>query len=107
MYPQSCVIVRDTFTTNDDWGQPTPVTPSQRTVRVFLQGRDGQELRQANDAGPVGSTHKAYFPPGTDIVESDRVLFEDEIFDVRLVVTARGLRGPSHREVALFRVKPQ
>lgn len=108
-YPHNLVVVRDTFASpeegNTDWNQPVAEVPTLEThVRGFLQSRSGQEVRQANDAGAVGSTHVAYLPAGTDIQASDRVRFGTETYEVRLVADGRGLTRTAYRRADLYLV---
>lgn len=94
------VVVRDTFApANDGYNQPVPTGASETHLRGFLQSRAGREMRQANDAGAVASTHVAFFDAGADVVSSDRLYdaaVPTDVYEVRWIAAVHGPRRTHH-----------
>lgn len=74
----------------NDWNQPTRTPATFATVRGLVQPKSAQELSQANEAGPVVSTHTIFARPIAGLKESDRIEVGGDVYQIDAINDAGG-----------------
>jgi head-tail adaptor len=74
----------------DEYGQPERTYDTVATSPALVQARGGREAPLVSEAGVVVSDHIVFLPAGTDVRESDRLIHNGRIYEVKLVKDAAG-----------------
>ncbi len=76
------------------------------TVAARVEVKDGRELSQLNEAGPVRGRYRIFLAP-TDVTEADHLVRQDppEVYEIAFV-EPRDAMAPHHMELHAERVWP-
>lgn len=91
----------------DEYNQPTQVFGTLATVRARIVVKDGGELAQLNEAGPVKGEYRVFMRP-TDVTEGDHLVRADpaEVYEIGFRADRSGRHSVHHLELDCTRVWP-